>query len=166
MGFADMPGYFSEIRYAGGKPTDFIEMVVPVGTDVSGYTIVIYNSTGAVSATFSLGGIVSTSAGGDVYLLDTNTPGFSGIGQNEGFALVDDLGNVLQFISVNGTQITAVEGPADGLTSTSIGANAVGESLETDDDGASYYVQPTPNPGIIQCYAPGTMIDTPDGARR
>ncbi|MGR3343579.1 MAG: Hint domain-containing protein [Paracoccaceae bacterium] len=160
-----MPGYISEIRYGGNLSADFIEVAVPAGTDVSSYSLVVYRSDGTVQATYSFGSIESTADGSDVYLFDDGTPGFTNLSSNEAVALVDDLGNVIQFVSFDGNTITATEGPADGLTSTDIGTTGDGESLQTYDDGATYQVQTVPNPGIIPCYAPGTMIDTPDGPR-
>ena len=41
-----MAGYISELSYAGGTISDFIEIVVPAGTDVSAYSIVKYNTAG------------------------------------------------------------------------------------------------------------------------
>ena len=157
-----MARYISELSYAGGTISDFIEIVVPAGTDVSAYSIVKYNTAGKAIATFSLGDIVSTSGFGDVYLVDASTAGFPGLSPNQAVALVDDVGTVLQYSSFDGNVVTATEGPADGLTSAEIGTGGIGESLQSDDDGASYYVPGSPNPGTIPCYA-GTMIDTPDG---
>ncbi len=36
-----MPGYISEITYEGPNSADFIEISVPAGTDVSGYSVAI-----------------------------------------------------------------------------------------------------------------------------
>ena len=95
--------------------------------------------------------------------MNASTAGFPGLSPNQAVALVDDVGTVLQYSSFDGNVVTATEGPADGLTSAEIGTGGIGESLQSDDDGASYYVPGSPNPGTIPCYAPGTMIDTPDG---
>ena len=160
-----MASYISEISYDRDPDTDFIEPLVPVGTDVSSNSIVIYDEFGSVIATYSLGSIVSTSGAGDVYLVDSGTPGFTELDGNLGFALVDDLGDVLQFVSVENYVITATEGPADGLTSNMIGESEGSGSLQSDDGGLTYFVQSNPNPGTIPCYGPGTMIDTPDGPR-
>ena len=159
-----MPGYISEISYRGNSSQDFIEVAVPAGTDVSSYSVVVYKSDGTVEATYSFGSIESTADGSDVYLFDSGTPGFTNINTGDAVALVDDLGNVIQFVSFGGT-VTATEGPADGLTSTDIGTADPGESLQSNDDGSSYFAQTTTNPGTIPCYAPGTMIDTPDDPR-
>lgn len=37
--------------------------------------------------------------------------------------------------------------------------------MQSDDGGATYFVQSTQNAGTIPCYAPGSLIETPDGPR-
>ena len=159
-----MPGYISEVSYAGDNTTDFIEIRLPAGTDPSAYTVVEYGGNGTVDGTYSLGSITSTTPG-DVYVVDSATAGFNGLNDNHGIALVDDTGTVVQFISFNGFTVTATEGPANGLTSTEIGSSGSGNSLETSDGGSTYAPQSAQNKGTVPCYAPGTMIDTPDGPR-
>ena len=141
-----------------------MEIAIPKGTDTSGYSIVIYDSAGFVEATLSLGLIVNTMGGMDVYLVDDTTGGWTYIDPGEAVALVDDTGTVLQFVSHGGT-LLANDGPAAGQTSTLIGLASPTESLQSDNGGISYYNQATPNPGVIPCYAPGTLIRTPDGER-
>ncbi|WP_298260008.1 Hint domain-containing protein [uncultured Litoreibacter sp.] len=167
-----MSGYISEYKYYGLSDEEFIEIAVPIGTDVSSYTVVIYQSDGTVVSTFSLGTLQTTIDGQDVYVIDNNTPGFDAMSDSgeiwadDGIALVDDTGTVLQFVSHWGNTVTATEGAAAGMTSTEVGtASGVGESLQSDDGGSSYYTQSTPNSGTIPCYALGTMIDTSDGPR-
>jgi hypothetical protein len=169
-----MPGYISEFQYFGDSDVEFIEIAVPTGTDVSAYSVVVYNEDGTVHGTFGLGGLQSTNGGNDVYLINDSTPGwlaadtgFQGtLDGNAAIALVDDTSTVLQFTSYATSyegSFTATEGPAAGMTSVDAGNAGPGKSLQSDDGGNSYYVQNTPNAGAIPCYAPGTMIDTPDG---
>ncbi len=163
-----MPGYISEIDYYGGASVEWVEIAIPTGTDVSSYSLVMYTSSGYVDVSLSLGTVQSTAGGHDVYLVNAATPGWPGLDQGEGVALVDDTGTVQQFLSYKGFTVTAQDGPAAGTTSVNAGSGAEeeGRSLQTDDGGASYYVQTAPNPGSIPpCYAPGTLIDTPDGPR-
>lgn len=162
-----MPAYISEIHYDGNKNVDFFEIAVAESTDVSGYSIELYDGTGDNYNSFSLGTPVTTIAGQDVYLIDNSTEFFSDSRAGHGIALTDDLGTVIQFVSYDTTPttITATNGPAAGLTSTYIGNASSGSSLETTDDGATYAVQLTVNPGTIPCFAPGTQIATPQGAR-
>lgn len=162
-----MPDLFiSEVKYLGGAPQDFIEIAVTKDTDVSNIQVVIYNANGTIRSTNSLGSIVSTLDGKDVYVIDLATSAtFTGLGKGNAIALVDN-GVVDSFISFDDRPpVTATEGPANGMTSTQIGQAGGGESLETDDDGASYFTQTSPNSGTIPCFTPGTYIATPIGDR-
>ena len=158
--------YFSEIKYLGGPTVDFIEVAVDSGTDVSDLEVTIYLSGGAIRTTNLLAGLTPTTiAGKDVYLIDTASSGsFNGLGKTNGLSLSDDT-TVFAFFSFDdlATPITATEGPADGLTSTQIGMAGSGESLETNDGGATYFVQTSPNPGTVPCFTFGTGIQTPYG---
>lgn len=166
-----MPGYISEFKYYGQSDQEFVEIALPAGTDPSGYSLVLYMSNGQPLATFPLGNSTGTMNGHDVYVIDESTPGFSvadSMGTfyaDDGLALIDDDGDVVQFVSWEGHTVTATNGPAAGETSTSAGnINAVGESMQSDDGGNTYYAQSSNNKGSIPaCYAPGTLIDTPTG---
>jgi hypothetical protein len=125
---------FSEIHYDNGVPTldanEGIEIFAPAGTDLTGWSIVLYN--GAVPGaavtygTTVLSGIVpnlctigSTNYGVIVFTI----PGIQN-GPNDGMALVNGV-TVVEFLSYEGG-ITASNGPAIGLTSTDIGASEDG----------------------------------------
>lgn len=166
-----MSAYISEFQYYGDSSQEFIEIALPAGTDPSGFTIDIYDWAGTHISSFSLGASTGTMAGYDVYTIDASTPGFSTadptgvLYPDDGIALVDGTGDVVQFLSYWGTTVTAVDGPAAGLTSSDVGTADVGESLQSDDGGDTYYAQICTNSGTIPaCYAPGTMISTPDGS--
>lgn len=167
-----MPTYISELLYYGHSDVEFIEVAVPEGTDISGYSIVIYDDDGDVTGTYPLGAVQNTMAGHDVYVVDDNTPGFAtptaggNLYLGYGVALVDGDGSVQQFVSYWGETVEADEGPADGMTSTDIGAVDYGGSLISTDGGASYTANYTTTSGSIPaCYACGTMIATRDGPR-
>ncbi len=156
--------YLSELRYLGNRNVDFIEVAVDAGTDVSNIQVVIYNPNGTVRSTNSLDSLENTQAGRDVYVVDTTTSGtFNGLNRNGAVALVVD-GTVTQFVSFD-RAVTASAGPATGTTSTQIGTTGQGESLETTDNGGSYQVQTTPNPGGVPCFLAGTLILTNQGER-
>ena len=160
-----MPGYISEVDYDGGAASNFVEVVVPAGTDVSAYSLVIYDNDGTIIETFSFGTPAFSISGNDVYLFDDNDPNWVDIHNNEAIALVDDTGTVLQFIAFK-DPVTAVEGPADGQSATQIGEHSGGdESLVTSDGGSSYGTTTTSTPGTIPCFALGTLISTPEGPR-
>ena len=160
-----MPGYISEVDYDGGAGSNFVEVVLPAGTDVSAYSLVIYDKDGAIIETFSFDPPIQTIAGQDVYLFDDETANWVDIHNDEAIALVDDTGSVVQFISFK-APVTAVEGPANGDTSTAIGEHSGGEeSIVTSNGGTSYGTTTTSTPGSVPCFGPGTLIATPDGPR-
>ncbi|SIT10220.1 Ca2+-binding protein, RTX toxin-related [Roseivivax lentus] len=151
-----MTGYISEVDYDGGAGSNFVEVVVPAGTDVSGYTLVIYDTDGKIIETFTFGTPSQTIAGRDVYLFDDAIGNWIDLHNNEAVSLVDGTGTVVQFIAFK-DPITAVEGPANGQSATQIGEHSGGEqSLASSDDGASYSTTRTSSPGTIE--APGDGI--------
>lgn len=158
--------YFSEIQYLGSGATDFIEVAVDAGTDVSNFFVTVYNQNGAIRSSDSLAGMSFTTVNGrDVYVIERTGPSdFNGISAAQAVSLSDG-GTVHSFVSFSDTAatVTATAGPANGLTSTEIGVAGAGTSLETIDDGASYYTQATPNSGTIPCLTNGTLVQTEHG---
>lgn len=155
--------YISEISFRGKDNTDFIEIVVDAGTDVSQMFVTIYDKHGEVESVVSLGSLVTTMNGKDIYVIDkATTPGFDGIGKKDAVAFENN-GTVLQFLSFK-KEVTAEEGVADGMTSTALGKTGKDESFQSTDGGATY-TDVDPNPGTIPCFVDGTMILTPDGER-
>lgn len=161
-----MSVYISEVSEGGGGLDDFVEVAVPQGLDVSGFRLVVYDDAGRVQdGPFGFPALASSVAGQDVYLFDDASVGLGSFSLNDGIALIDATGMVAQFVSFDGTVITATEGPAVGASSTSIGTHDSGFSLQTGDGGATYLVEARPNPGVLPCFAPGTRIETPLGLR-
>ena len=130
----------SEIHYdnAGGDVGEFIEVTGTAGTNLTGYSIVLYNGNGGTSYdTESLNGVIpdnGTGIGAVVFFI-------SGIqnGGPDGFALVDPMGNLVEFLSYEGS-FTATNGPAAGVASTDIGVSESnttpsGQSLQRTDAG-------------------------------
>ncbi|MEM9249335.1 MAG: Hint domain-containing protein [Pseudomonadota bacterium] len=168
-----MTGYISEIKYYGVSSTEFVEVALPAGTDPSGYSVQIYMVNGALYKSLPLGASTGTMAGHDVYVIDQTSPGFPTNAANGNFypddavALIDPNGQALQFLSYMNNTVTGTSGPVSGMTSVDVGDARAGQSLQSDDGGASYYVQDVPNSGVIPvCFAKGTRISTPHGARR
>ncbi|MEQ6247595.1 Hint domain-containing protein [Sulfitobacter sp. HNIBRBA3233] len=152
--------YISEASYAGSPPTDFIEVAVAAGTDVSSWTLAYYNQLGDFLYAAPFPAPTTTIAGKDVYLF-TNT-----VSVNASIGIVDETGTALQYLSFYDPPVAATNGPLVGQTPTYAGvSSASGQSIQSDDGGASYYTQSTPNEGTIPCFAPGMMVDCPGGAR-
>ncbi|SMO76709.1 Hint domain-containing protein [Ruegeria faecimaris] len=160
--------YFSELKYLGGPPQDFIEVAVDAGADVSGLVVTIYNSDGSIRSTNTLDGITPTTvAGRDVYVIDSaSSATFTGLGKTNGISLSDG-STVYQFSSFSDPPspgpITATAGPANGMSSTVIGEAGAGDSLISTDNGGTYTVNTTPTPGTIPCLTAGTLIATDQG---
>jgi len=129
--------FVNEFHYdnTGTDTGEAIEVAGPAGTDLTGWSLVLYNgSGGALYDTTALSGTIPD-LGGGFGVVVTNYPS-NGIqnGSPDGIALVDDSNAVVQFLSYEGS-FTAVDGPAAGMASTDIGVfepgdAPVGESLQ------------------------------------
>lgn len=135
--------FINEIHYdnTGTDAGEAIEIAGPAGTALTGWSLVLYNGAGGiVYHTDSLSGTIPNQANGFgvlKYLVD-------GIqnGAPDGIALVNSTDVVVQFLSYEGS-FTAVEGPANGLTSTDIGVfesstDPIGKSLQLTGVGSMY----------------------------
>jgi DNA/RNA endonuclease G (NUC1) len=130
---------FSEIHYDnfGTDAGEAIEIEGPAGTDLAGWSVVLYNGNGGArydTRTILLGTIPDACDGRGVLLLQYAQDGIQN-GSPDGFALVDAAGQVVEFLSYEGT-FTAADGPAAGTVSTDIGVSEtsapVGQSLQRD----------------------------------
>jgi predicted extracellular nuclease len=137
--------FINEIHYdnTGTDAGEAIEIAGPAGTDLAGWSLVLYNgSTGAVYDTDPLSGVISDQNGGyGTAVLSYPVNGIQN-GSPDGIALVDASSVVVQFLSYEGT-FTAVGGPANGLTSTDIGVSEngsepLGRSLQLTGAGPTY----------------------------
>jgi predicted extracellular nuclease len=125
--------FFSEIHYdnTGADTGEAIEVTAPAGMDMTGWSIVLYNGNGgAVYNTTSLNGVVPA---GGAFSVSYPSNGIQN-GDEDGFALIDASGLVVEFLSYEGV-VTAVGGPANGMTSTDIGVSEpfdtpIGQSLQ------------------------------------
>ncbi len=134
--------FINEFHYdnAGADAGEFIEIAGPAGTDLTGWSVVLYNGTnGASYGTLALSGVLNNQSGGYGFT-SVAAPGLQN-GAPDGIALVNALGSVVQFISYEGS-FTAVGGPANGLNSTDIsvsqaGSEPVGSSLQLVGNGDS-----------------------------
>lgn len=121
--------WINEFHYDndGADKNEFVEVAGSAGTDLSGWTVYGYNGAdGAVYDSVALSGTIPDQQSG------YGTLAFEMVGmQNgspDGLALVDDQGEVLQFLSYEGA-FTAVGGYAGGMTSTDIGIYEPSDSV-------------------------------------
>ncbi|SOC00002.1 ExeM/NucH family extracellular endonuclease [Rhodobacter maris] len=135
--------FINEIHYdnSGTDIDEMIEIAGPAGTDLSGWSMVLYNGNGgAVYNTTALSGVIDDEGAG-FGALSFAFPGLQN-GAPDGIALVDGSGTVVQFLSYEGV-MTAADGPAAGLTSTDIGvaetgSTPTGETLQLSGTGTVY----------------------------
>ena len=134
--------FINELHYdnTGTDVNELVEVAGPAGTDLSTYSIVLYDGSSSLSyGTINLTGVIPNQQGG------YGTMHFprSGIqnGPNDGLALVQ-YGEVIQFLSYEGT-VTGGDGPALNMPSTDIGRSqpgteAAGLSLQLQGSGYRY----------------------------
>lgn len=142
---AHLPVRISEIHYdnTGTDTGERIEVSFPTGTDLTGWSVVLYNgangqsylttalTTGAVSA------CTGEAEGRSVVVLSYPVNGIQN-GAPDGMALVNAAGTVVEFLTYEGT-FAATNGPAAGLTGVDIGVaqvgtEAIGSSLQRNAD--------------------------------
>jgi hypothetical protein len=128
--------WINEFHYDNSS-TDVDEFIEVVSNfDASVYSIVLYNGNNGESYNSNL---LSTAAltndsGYNFYVINYPSNGIQN-GAPDGIALVDDLGEVKQFLSYESSPFEATNGPASGMTSTDIGVSEnsstpVGQSLQ------------------------------------
>src|SRR5688572_12795998 len=132
----------SEIHYdnAGTDTGEAVEVSAPAGTDLTGWSVVLYNGNGGASYdTRALSGVVPAVCGErGVVVLNYGANGIQN-GAPDGIALVNN-GAVIEFLSYEGT-FAATTDPAAGLTSVDIvafqnGSGPLGETLQRDAAGS------------------------------
>ncbi|MDT7856420.1 ExeM/NucH family extracellular endonuclease [Rubrivirga sp. S365] len=137
--------FINEIHYdnASTDVGETIEVAGPAGTNLAGWTLVLYNgsNSSAYSTTVVGGAIPNERDGAGVVAVEYGSNGIQN-GAPDAIALVDADGAVVQFLSYEGT-LTAADGPAAGLTSTDIGVSEapstpIGESLQLIGTGSTY----------------------------
>ncbi len=142
---ADTSVFINEIHYDndGTDSGEAIEIAGPAGTDLTGWSLVLYNGAGgAVYTTTPLSGSIANQQNGFGTLFVSYPSNGIQNGSPDGLALVDAGSSVVQFLSYEGS-FTAVGGPADGLMSTDIGVSEAsttpaGHSLQLTGSGQSY----------------------------
>lgn len=134
--------WINEFHYDndGTDTGEFIELAGPAGQSLNGWQLVAYNGNGgSVYKTVTLSGVIPEQQNQygviafDFTALQNGAP--------DGIALVNNQGQVVQFISYEGT-LTATDGPAIGMTSIDVGVSetsttSLGFSLQLSGTGAS-----------------------------
>ncbi len=137
--------FINEIHYdnTGTDAGEAIEIAGPAGTDLAGWSIVLYNGAGgAVYDTDALTGVIPNQCNGfGTIVLSYPANGIQN-GAPDGIALVNPSNLAVQFLSYEGS-FTAVGGAANGMTSTDIGvleagSDPVGNSLRLSGTGQFY----------------------------
>ncbi|HVF39686.1 MAG TPA: DNA/RNA non-specific endonuclease, partial [Gemmatimonadaceae bacterium] len=137
------PVRISEFHYdnPGTDAGESIEISFPTGTNLNGWTVVLYNGSSTVRAPYgttpvNLGTLTPTACTTrSVVVLTYLSNGIqNGSGtatgiDPDGFALVNNNGVVVEFLSYEGS-FTAASGVAAGLTSTDIGIRELGAAPE------------------------------------
>ena len=137
--------FVNEIHYdnVGTDTGEGVEIAGPAGTDLSGWTLLLYNGAdGAVYGTRALSGIIPNQQNGYGTVAFSYPANGLQNGSPDGLALTAPDGSLVQFLSYEGT-FTAVGGPANGQISTDIGVaeasdSPVGDSLQLSGSGATY----------------------------
>ncbi|MEO5590152.1 MAG: DNA/RNA non-specific endonuclease [Gemmatimonadaceae bacterium] len=135
---------FSEIHYdnAGTDVNEKIEIEGPTGGNLTGWTVVLYNGDNGQSYNTQTLNVTipATCDTRGVIVISYPVNGIQN-GSPDGFALVNSGGQVVEFLSYEGT-MTAANGPAQGLLSTDIGvsenSSTVGFSLQRTAAGTWY----------------------------
>lgn len=143
--------FINEIHYddatSSGDTGERIEVVATAGETLSSYRIYLYNgSSPSAAVTYDndlvpAGSLVSCGANVRIATLSYPSNGIQN-GPNDGIALVNPSGQVVQFISYEGA-ITAGNGPAAGRTSSNLpvsetGSDPAGRSLRLAGTGSAY----------------------------
>lgn len=153
--------YINELHYdnSGTDVGEFIEVAGPAGTDLTNYTITLYNgSNNASYATITLTGTIDDEGAG----VGAVSFDYSGIqnGAPDAIALSKTGSTDVQYLSYEGVMsATATNGPAIGLNSEDIlvaeGTNVAGTSLEYDENAKNWVVIADDTPGV---FAQGTVL--------
>jgi DNA/RNA endonuclease G (NUC1) len=115
-----------------------IEIEGPAGADLTGWQIVLYNGNSSNRAQYgitrTLAGTIPATCGSRGVIYVSYLPNGIQNGSPDGIALVDAAGQVVEFLSYEGTFIAA-DGPARGMESTDIGVSessgtSIGQSLQ------------------------------------
>jgi predicted extracellular nuclease len=136
--------FINEIHYdnAGTDTDETIEIAGPSGTDLTGWSLVLYNGANGASYTTTplLGTLLDQQDGFGTLSFSYPVNGIQN-GSPDGVALINVGGEVVQFLSYEGA-FAAINGPASGMSSNDIGVSEssttfVGHSLQLSGSGTT-----------------------------
>jgi predicted extracellular nuclease len=163
--------WINEFHYdnAGADSGEFIEIAGAAGTDLTGWSLVLYNGANGQSYnTRALSSMIPDQQAGFGALTFSYPADGIQNGSPDAIALVSAASEVVQFLSYEGT-LTAANGPASGMTSTDIGVDetsstSAGQSLQLVGTGDEYSDFAWTVPADDTPGAPNTgQIFTPSG---
>lgn len=131
------PVRFTEIHYdnLGTDLGEGIEIEAPGGTDLTGWSVALYSLSGGVVTQYDtrlLSGLVQTTCNGrGVVVLEFPSNGLQN-GANDGFALLNAAGDLVEFLSYEGTLTATIDGSAVLSQDITVSQNSapVGTSLQ------------------------------------
>lgn len=121
--------FINEFHYDnnGTDIAEGFEIAAAAGTSLNGWQLLFYNgSDGGIYRQSELDGLIPDSGGG-FGVLNFSVSGIQN-GPADGFALINENAEVLEFISYEGS-LVATEGPAQGLTSIDVGLSEAADAL-------------------------------------
>lgn len=167
-----VPAFINEFHYdnSGADTGEFIEVAGPAGTDLTSWSLVLYNgASGASYNTIALSGTLPDEGGSGFGTLSFSATGMQN-GAPDGMALVDNTSTVQQFLSYEGAFI-ATNGPANTMMSVDVGvaetgSTAIGDSIQLTGTGECpgdfTWTGPTgESPGSTNTGQTFTAADTP-----
>ena len=173
FGCSDIAGgalvWINEFHYdnASGDVGEFVEVAGVAGTDLTVYSLVLYNGNNQASYnTFALPGSIPDEGGSGFGAVSVLTSGLQN-GSPDGIALIGP-GGVVEFLSYEGS-FTASGGPADGVLSEDVGVSEpsstpIGLSLQRTGGAGSAFTGPAAqSPGSLnsgQSIASGSGVET------
>ncbi|TRX51757.1 T9SS type A sorting domain-containing protein [Fulvivirga sp. M361] len=160
--------FINEIHYdnISGDANEGIEIAGPAGTDLTGWSLVLYNGSGGTTYnTIALSGVLNNQQGG-IGTRFFNATGLQN-GSPDGIVLVNPSDVIIQFLSYEGV-VTATNGIASGLMSEDIGVEESNsttlssESLQLAGTGSVYtdFTWQTPAPSTYNAVNNGQTFGT------
>jgi uncharacterized protein len=156
--------WINEIHYDNTETDagEAIEIAGPAGTNLSGWSIVLYNGGANPVATYdtdALSGTIPNQQNGFGTVVLTYAVNGIQNGPNDGIALVNGT-TLVQFLSYEGS-VTGASGPANGVAATDIGVleagtEPVGQSLRLTGTGSTYQAFTWNGPATATMGSPNT----------